>query len=194
MDYHALPDTTLEFMKMPGTGIDIWPSNISTTYPYTLSCISSDPLAQFFMNASTRDAFLHVSHTFTHESEDNATYADVYREITWNQAWVEQIGLTDARGGDGWSGNGIIPPAITGLHNADALEAWAVNGIVNVVGDNTRPVLRNSINDHWPLNTTVEENGRVGIQITPRWSTRIYYNVGDHFLWHSNFEADNRTV
>jgi len=33
------------------------------------------------------------------------------------------------------------------------------------------------INDHWPLNTTVKDNGRDGIQITPRWSTRIYYNV-----------------
>jgi len=33
------------------------------------------------------------------------------------------------------------------------------------------------VNDHWPLNTTLKENGRDGIQITPRWSTRVYYNV-----------------
>jgi hypothetical protein len=33
------------------------------------------------------------------------------------------------------------------------------------------------INDHWPLNTTVKDNGLDGVQITPRWSTRIYYNV-----------------
>jgi hypothetical protein len=66
----------------------------------------------------------------------------VYREITWNQAWADQIGLS---GANWWSPRGIIPPAITGLHNGDALEAWAENGIVNVVGDNTRPVLRNQV-------------------------------------------------
>ena len=94
------------------------------------------------MNATNRDSFAHVSHTFTHEGENNATYSDVVREITWNQKWADQIGLSAAKF---WSPRGIIPPAITGLHNGDALRAWAENGIVNVVGDNTRPVLRNSV-------------------------------------------------
>jgi hypothetical protein len=192
VEYYAPPDTALEFVKPPGTGVDHWPLSIqNATYPYTPECLSSDPLGQFFMNATTRDAFLHVSHTFTHEQENNATYSDVVREITWNQKWADQIGLSAAKA---WSPRGIIPPAITGLHNADALRAWSENGIVNVVGDNTRPVLRNTvcyglvkgdgvdtyyaqINDHWPLNTTVKDNGMTGIQITPRWSTRIYYNV-----------------
>jgi hypothetical protein len=94
------------------------------------------------MNTTNRDNFLHLSHTFTHEEENNATYSDVLREITWNQKWADQIGLSSAKG---WSSRGIIPPAITGLHNADALRAWSENGIVNVVGDNTRPVLRNTV-------------------------------------------------
>ena len=34
------------------------------------------------------------------------------------------------------------------------------------------------VNEHWPLMTTVKDNGFSGIQITPRWATRIYYNVG----------------
>jgi hypothetical protein len=94
------------------------------------------------MNNTNRDNFLHLSHTFTHEEENNATYSDVLREITWNQKWADQIGLSSAKA---WSSRGIIPPAITGLHNADALRAWSENGIVNVVGDNTRPVLRNTV-------------------------------------------------
>jgi hypothetical protein len=72
---------------------------------------------------------------------------------------------------------GIIPPAITGLHNGDALRAWSDRGITNVVGDNTRPVLLNPVNEYWPLITTVAANGFAGMQITPRWATNIYYNV-----------------
>lgn len=62
------------------------------------------------------------------------------------------------------------------MHNGDALKAFVDNGIVNGVGDNTRPVLMNSENEHWPLISTVEGNGYAGFQITPRWATTIYYN------------------
>jgi hypothetical protein len=72
---------------------------------------------------------------------------------------------------------GLIPPAITGLHNGDALRAWNNRGITNVVGDNTRPVLLNPVNEYWPLITTVAGNGFAGMQVTPRWATNIYYNV-----------------
>lgn len=51
-----------------------------------------------------------------------------------------------------WSPQGIIPPAITGLHNGDALQAWKENGIIYVVGDNTRPVLMNTVSEQ-PINS-----------------------------------------
>jgi hypothetical protein len=88
------------------------------------------------------NAFAHISHTFTHEDQDNSTYFDVYREIAWNQAWLKNVGISSATK---WSGTGIIPPAITGLHNGDALRAWSDLGITHVVGDNTRPVLLNTV-------------------------------------------------
>ena len=50
------------------------------------------------------------------------------------------------------------------------------NGIVNAVGDNTRPVLRNQQNTFWPLTTNVENNGYAGHNVMPRWATLIYYN------------------
>jgi hypothetical protein len=83
-----------------------------------------------------------MSHTFTHEAENNATYFDIFREITWNQAWLTQSGLASAAI---FSPHGIVPPAITGLHNGDAIKAWMDNGITNVVGDNSRPLLRNTV-------------------------------------------------
>jgi len=90
---------------------------------------------------------MHISHTFSHEDQDNSTYFDVYREISWNQAWLQNVGIMGAAK---WSGTGIIPPAITGLHNGDALRAWGDLGITHVVGDNTRPVLLNTVTDSEP--------------------------------------------
>jgi len=38
--------------------------------------------------------YAHISHIFTHEFEVNATYFDVYREITFNQvmSWLFNFG------------------------------------------------------------------------------------------------------
>jgi hypothetical protein len=132
-----------------------------------------DALKTWFATTSNLNAFAHVSHTFTHEDQNNATYFDIYREISWNQAWLAQVGISKATK---FSPKGLIPPAITGLHNGDALKAWLDNGIVNCVGDNTRPVLMNQVNEMWPLITTVAANGYAGVQINPRWATRVYYN------------------
>ena len=114
-----------------------------------------------------------ANNSSSHADLTNATYSDSAKEISFNQAWLKQVGFTNAKR---WSPKGIIPPAITGLHNADALKAWADNGIINVVGDNTRPPLLNTQNRFWPLNTTVARNGYAGINVVPRWATLIYYN------------------
>lgn len=172
IDYPEQNDTALEFQKPLGTGKNLWPST-PTTYPYTTFCTNLDSLKMWFSNFGNLNAMAHVSHTFTHEDENNATYFDVSREISWNQAWLQQGWITAA---SRFSPNGIIPPAITGLHNGDAIKAWLDNGIKNVVGDNTRPVLRNQQNDMWPLISTVAANGYAGATIVPRWATNIYYN------------------
>jgi hypothetical protein len=128
-------------MKPLGTGVNIWPET-PTDYPYTDECTNLDALKVWWADTDNLNAFAHVSHTFTHEDQDNATYFDVLRELTWNQAWLAQVGIANATR---FSPNGLIPPAITGLHNGDALRAWLEAGIVNAVGDNTRPVLMNPV-------------------------------------------------
>lgn len=172
IEYDEQIDTALEFQKPLGTGTDIWPST-PTAYAWSLACTKLDDLNLWWTLPSNRDAFAHVTHTFTHEGLNNATYADTSREISFNQAWMAQVGIDQA---ERFSGTGLIPPAITGMHNGDALQAFVDNGIVNGVGDNTRPVLMNSEHEHWPLISTVESNGYAGFQITPRWATTIYYN------------------
>ncbi|KAI6791281.1 hypothetical protein KC361_g7427 [Hortaea werneckii] len=172
IEYDEQIDTPLEFQKPLGTGTDIWPVT-PTNYSWSETCARGDDLASWFMNSANRDAFAHVSHTFSHASLNNATYSDVSKEISFNKAWLEQTGISAAAR---FSEKGLIPPAITGLHNGDAIRAWMDEGITNVVGDNTRPVLMNSEDEFWPLISTVASNGYAGLQIVPRWATTIYYN------------------
>ncbi|KAK0751245.1 hypothetical protein B0T18DRAFT_478288 [Schizothecium vesticola] len=170
VEYDSPPDTPLEFAKPLGTGTDLWPPEFAN-YTWSGTCAARDPVAAWF--AGEVGTFAAVSHTFTHEELNNATYHDASREIYFNQAWLAQVGLGS---GERFSGRGLIPPAITGLHNGDAIRAWMDNGIRFVVGDNTRPVLRNQESSFWPLITTTEGNGYSGLVIIPRWATTIYYN------------------
>lgn len=78
----------------------------------------------------------------THEALNNATYADGSKEISFNKVWLQHSGLSSAKH---FSPNGLIPPAITGMHNADVIKAWMDNGIKYVVGDNTRPPLFDTV-------------------------------------------------
>jgi hypothetical protein len=139
VEYDSPPDTPLEFRKPLGTGTDLWPQEFES-YDWSNDCARLDDVTQWF--STNRDVFASVSHTFSHEELNNATYEDAAREIDFNVAWLQQIGLWES---DWMSQSGLIPPAITGLHNGDAIRAWMDHGIKYVVGDNTRPTLRNKV-------------------------------------------------
>ncbi|KAL4882775.1 hypothetical protein BJY04DRAFT_186004 [Aspergillus karnatakaensis] len=168
--YDIAPDTPPEFKKPLGTGESVWPAS-PTTFGYTDTCLNADPLL-IWMQEHLND-YAHMSHTFTHLAQNNATYEDIDKEIAFNIAWLDRVGFNAA---NLFTSNGLVPPAITGLHNGDALRAWWDNGITNCVGDNTRPVLLNTQNRHWPYFTNEASDGFVGMQVNPRWATRIYYN------------------
>lgn len=172
IEYDSPPDTPLEFEKPLGTGTNLWPKS-PTTYDWTTACTQLDPLLIWWTTPANLNSFGSISHTFTHEEQDNATYSDIFKEISFNQAWLKQNGIDQSTH---FTANGIIPPAITGLHNGDALQAWWDNGIKNCVGDNTRPALLNTENEMWPYFTVVSTDGFAGMQVNPRWATRIYYN------------------
>jgi hypothetical protein len=172
VDPEIPPNTPLEWVKPPGTGTDLWPAEF-VEYGWSLTCAKRDAFAKWFLNKDNLNQFAHLSHTFTHLSLNNATYHDASREIYFNQAWMAQMGIDKATR---FSAHGLIPPAITGLHNADVIKAWLDNGIYYVVGDNTRAPLRNPSNKFWPLISTVAANGYDGLVILPRFSTTIYYN------------------
>lgn len=107
IEYPDQIDTPLEFVKPIGTGTNLWPST-PVSYPYNRSCTDLDSLKVWWSKPANLNAFAHVSHTFTHEDQDNATYFDVAQEISWNQAWLAQVGIAAA---DRFSAKGLIPPA-----------------------------------------------------------------------------------
>jgi hypothetical protein len=108
IEYNEQIDTPLEFVKPLGTGTDIWP-NTTTTYPnYTAECLAEDELLVWWQTPENRDAFSHVSHTFTHQEQNNATYSDIYKEMSWNQAWLEATGIASS---SKFSNGCLIPPA-----------------------------------------------------------------------------------
>jgi hypothetical protein len=178
VEYDAQIDGPLEYHKPIGTGKDLWNKKFKK-YQWSLECSQLDPLEVYFADKANMHAYFHVSHTFTHEDETNATYADVVKEITWNQEWFKRVGFTDATSSPYFSPNGLIPPGITGLHNGDAIRAWLENGIKHAVGDNSRPVLMTRADrksDFHPIITTVAENGFAGAYIIGRFGSTIYYN------------------
>ncbi|RSL61026.1 hypothetical protein CEP54_006446 [Fusarium duplospermum] len=174
VDYDYPPDTPLEWTKPPGTGEDKWSDEfVYGEYPWSQTCAKLDDFASWFLNTDNLNAFAHLSHTFTHLELNNATYKDAAREIDFNRAWMSQMGIDQAQR---YSTNGLVPPAITGLHNADVIKAWLDNEILYVVGDNTRTPLKNPNSKFWPLISSVEGNGYDGLVIVPRFATTIYYN------------------
>lgn len=162
--------TPPEFKKPLGTASNLWPET-PNSFNWSDACMDADELLQWWKK--NLNEYAHISHTFTHLSQDNVSYSDVSKEITFNQAWLSRVGISSATR---YTANGIIPPAITGLHNGDALQAWSDHGITNCVGDSSRPVLRNQQNPMWPYFTSVSADGFNGMQVNPRWATRIYFD------------------
>ncbi|KAL3459329.1 hypothetical protein BJX64DRAFT_291306 [Aspergillus heterothallicus] len=169
--YTEPASTPLEFKKPLGTAANVWPEKPSA-FVWSKNCMESDELLRWWKN--NYNEYAHISHTFTHLRQDNVTYSDASKEITFNQAWLAQVGISPSA--SLFTSNGIIPSAITGLHNGDALQAWHDHGITNCVGDNSRPVLRNQQNPMWPYFTSNASDGFNGMQVNPRWPTRVYFN------------------
>ncbi|CAG8959323.1 hypothetical protein HYFRA_00013093 [Hymenoscyphus fraxineus] len=171
ISYSQGPAPPLEFQKVLGTGTNVWPTS-PASYSWSNDCVRQDPIGAWFTVAANRDAFLHVSHTFSHENLNNATYSDVNKEMRFNKAWLDRSTISAGN----FSKNSLVPPAITGLHNGDAIKAFLDNGISVVTGDNSRPPITNLEKPFWPLITNVANNGYDGLTIIPRWPTAIYFD------------------
>lgn len=85
----------LEYAKPIGSGSDLWPT-APLNYTWSIDCAQQDDLLSWITDPSNLNSFAHVSHTFTHENLMNATYADSWKELAFNNAWMTQVGITAA--------------------------------------------------------------------------------------------------
>jgi hypothetical protein len=177
LDDLAYVDVDKEFKKPPGTGIDVWaPINLN---PYSSNSVAFNlPAFRYYdglfnyIYANQAKYYLN-SHTFTHEDLNNCSYRDAFNEIRVNQNFAKGVGF-DTK--SYWSKHAIVSPGISGVFNADALQAFVDAGITSVVGDITRNNINNDTNIHWPFITSLASSNYAGFTIIPRAATAIYYN------------------
>ncbi|KAJ3194038.1 hypothetical protein HK101_003639 [Irineochytrium annulatum] len=171
-------DTSLDWIKPPGTGYTLWPALSALNTNWLVSDLNTDPLFKYFANATAKiNAFFWNSHTFTHEILNNNSYSDTWNEVFFNyrMAGKQYLGLTQT---NNWSNFSMVTPGISGLFNADALKALMDFGITAAVGDSSRLKTNNPVRPiWWPLTTDVEGHGYAGFTIIPRQVLNIFFNV-----------------
>ncbi|KAJ1536245.1 hypothetical protein HK096_000073, partial [Nowakowskiella sp. JEL0078] len=167
----------INFIKPLGGGEYRWPippptfSNLKIT---DTSLANSDPLFVYFKDPAKQANFFWLSHTFTHENLNNASYTDTDNEIKYNvQVAKALLKMYDK---SYFSQNSIVTPQISGVFNGDALQCLLDNGILSIVGDDSRPNLVPSNGNWYPLITTTELSNYAGYLIIPRSPTEIYFS------------------
>jgi hypothetical protein len=177
LDDAAYIDVDKEFKKPPGTGIDVWaPIDLNPYVPASITANipllkQRDALFNYVHNNAAK-YFLN-SHTFTHEDLNNCSYRDAFNEIRVNQNFAKAVGFDTQ---PFWSKHAIVSPGISGVFNADALQAFLDAGITSVVGDITRTNINNDTNVHWPFITSLQSSNFAGFTIIPRAATSIFFN------------------
>lgn len=112
-----------------------------------------------------------VSHTYTHRDLNKIKFKDA----DWELASNALLANTLMRGASQYfSPNSLVTPHISGLYNAQALDAMKKNGIKYIVNDMSVPKQRPA-HPHTAYYTTTAVNGSDGILIMPRYATDIYY-------------------
>ncbi|KAJ1564226.1 hypothetical protein HK096_009042, partial [Nowakowskiella sp. JEL0078] len=164
------------FVKPLGSGDLRWPVpppsfdkiKISNT-----STIQNDDLFAYLSNPTIQKNFFFVSHTFTHENLNNASYQDTDNELKYNIQFSKLLGLYNSTQ---FSQNSLVTPQISGIWNGDALQAILDNGITSIVGDDSRGII-NPLGFWYPYFTTIASSNFEGFQIIPRSPCEVYFDA-----------------
>ncbi|ORX33470.1 hypothetical protein BCR36DRAFT_588606, partial [Piromyces finnis] len=106
-------------------------------YKKPLNEHGNDKLYKHFKNHDNQDNFFWLTHTFSHQKLDYASYRDTDLESKENIKMSKEpyLGMYDR---DCYSKHSIVTPEISGLHNGDALKALTDNEVYYAVGDTSR--------------------------------------------------------
>jgi len=167
-------DTTYDYKKPTDEyGSIRWGDNIDSDWDDNI-LQSNDPLYKFFKNPDNQDNFFFLTHTFSHEKLDYASYHDTDVEMKLNIKMSSQpyLGMYER---PCYSQHSIVTPEISGLHNSDALRALTENKVIYAVGDTSRTDL-SPANFYLPFVTTNDSSNFEGFYVIPRQPPQIYWD------------------
>ncbi|OUM56342.1 hypothetical protein PIROE2DRAFT_19081 [Piromyces sp. E2] len=155
-----------------------YPVNPDATYDDTnwddkILC-EGDKLYEFFKNPVNQDNFYWLTHTFSHQNLDRASFHDVDMEIGLNIKLADDPywGMYKR---DCFSQKSIICPEISGLHNHQCLKAFEKNNVHYAVSDTSRRDL-DAANPYFPVVTNQTFANYDGFVIIPRQPTAMWWD------------------
>ncbi|HET7142950.1 MAG TPA: Ig-like domain-containing protein [Anaerolineales bacterium] len=125
------------------------------------------PMAQ-----ANQGLFKWTNHTYTHANLDNTSYNTTYNEIVQNNQVAQQLGFTT------FSNKNLITPDVSGLTNANAMQAAFDAGVRYLVTDTSRAGY-----DNPSPNVGIPNQSQPGIYMVPRRPNNLFYNVTTPQQW-----------
>jgi MYXO-CTERM domain-containing protein len=152
-------------------------AGLSITFPFVgVEVTDSDDLTQAARDVGPQFSF--VSHTFDHHRLDVATYDRMTQELTSNDAVMQKYAFgPDDR-------TSLVTPDISGLANAQILQAALDFGIERVVCDATLASCRGPAPSTGLSNPVVPR-----MFMIPRLATNLYANVSTPDQWVGSYNA-----
>jgi Polysaccharide deacetylase len=146
-------------------------------FPFVGSEVSdSDDLTQAARQVGSQ--FFYVSHTFDHHRLDSATYAQMTQELTSNDDLMQKNAFGP------YDRTSLVTPDISGLANAQILQAAVDWGIQRVVCDATVASCRGPAPNTGLPNPVVP-----AMFMIPRLATNLYANVATPDQWVAGYNA-----
>jgi len=133
-----------------------------------------DALYKYFKDPKNQDNFFWLTHTFSHQKLDFASYHDADMEMKVNIKMSSQpyLGMYER---PCYSQHSIVTPEISGLHNGDALRALTENKVYYAVGDTSRTDL-SPANFYLPFVSNMTSSNFDGFYAIPRQPPQVYWD------------------
>jgi hypothetical protein len=157
-------------------------AGLRITFPFVgVEVSDSDDLTQAAREIGLQFSF--VSHTFDHHRLDVASYDRMTQELTSNDAVMQKYSFGP------YDRTSLVTPDISGLANAQILQAALDFGIQRVVCDATVATCRSA-----SPNTGLPNPVVPGMVMIPRLATNLYANVSTPDQWVASYNALNSTT
>jgi hypothetical protein len=142
--------------------------------------ISEAPQPDTLLSAATaaQSQFKWINHTYNHALLTSVDYATASAEIGDNNSFATTLGLND------YSPANLVTPEISGLFNAQAMQAAYDRGVRYVVSDTSHPEQGTPTPNGGTYNQL-----QPGILMIPRRPNNLFYNVSQPAEWAAEYNC-----